>query len=64
MEELRVVKNSQFRSVSCDYYGNGDGEFFVTRQQIGKALEYDNPQKAIDKRVSSYYIVERRMDGK
>lgn len=48
MEELEIVKNSQFGTVICDYYGNGKGEFFMTRQQIGQALEYDNPQKAID----------------
>lgn len=33
MEELRIVKNSQFGSVSCDYYGNGNGEFFMTRHR-------------------------------
>ena len=48
MEELKKVKNSQFGTVICNYYGNGKGEFFMTRQQIGQALEYDNPQKAID----------------
>ena len=48
MEELEKVKNSQFGTVICDYYGNGKGEFFMTRQQIGQALEYENPQKAID----------------
>lgn len=48
MSELEKVKNSQFGTVVCDYYGNGKGEFFMTRQQIGQALEYENPQKAID----------------
>lgn len=42
------MKNSNFGTVICDYYGNGKGEFFMTRQQIGQALEYENPQKAID----------------
>ena len=48
MEELQKVKNSQFGTVLCDYYGNGHGEFFMTRQQIGQALEYANPNKDID----------------
>lgn len=49
MEKLNKVKNSQFGTVVCDYYGNGKGEFFMTRQQIGQALEYDNPMIAIAK---------------
>lgn len=48
MNELEKVKNSQFGMVVCDYYGNGKGEFFMTRQQIGQALEYTNPNKDID----------------
>ncbi len=47
--ELTIVKNSKFDPVSCDFYGNGKGEFFMTRQQIGEALEYDFPKKAIEK---------------
>ena len=47
MEQFEKVKNSQFGTVVCDYYGNGKGEFFMTRQQIGQALEYDNPKDAI-----------------
>ena len=49
MNELTIVKNSHFGTVSCDYYGDGNGEFFMTRQQIGEALEYDNPMIAIAK---------------
>ena len=48
MGDLTIVKNSSFGTVSCDYYGNGNGEFFMTRQQIGQALEYSNPNKDID----------------
>lgn len=48
MNGLVKVKNSQFGSIVCDYYGNNDGEFFMTRRQIGEALEYADPQKAID----------------
>lgn len=48
MNELIKVENSKFWTLTCDFYSNNKGEFFVTRQQIGQALEYDNPQKAID----------------
>lgn len=49
MEKFEVVKNSQFGTIACNYYSNGNGEFFMTRQQIGQALEYDTPRKAIEK---------------
>ncbi len=49
MSKLVKVQNSLFGTVTCDYYGNGKGEFFMTRQQIGQALEYKDPQWAIDK---------------
>lgn len=49
MNELIKVENSKFGTLTCDFYSNNKDEFFVTMQQIGQALEYDNPQKAIDK---------------
>lgn len=47
MTQLTLVKNSQFGTLKCNYYGNAKGQFFMTRQQIGEALEYTNPQEAI-----------------
>lgn len=38
-----------FGAIVCDYYTDGKGEFFMTRQQIGQALGYENPNKEIDK---------------
>lgn len=49
MNELKIVKNTNINGVSCDFYSNETGEFYMTRQQIGQALEYDNPNKQIDK---------------
>ena len=46
---LQLIKSEQFGSVECDFYGNGKNEFFVTRKQIGEALDYSDPQIAIDK---------------
>lgn len=34
--------------MTCDFYKNDSGEFYITRKQIGRALEYSDPQKAID----------------
>lgn len=48
MNNLTLLRESQFGSIVCDYYGDSKGEFYMTRSQIGKALEYSNPQKAID----------------
>lgn len=47
MTQLTLVKNSQFGTLKCNYYGNAKGQFFMTRQQIGEALEYENPEDAI-----------------
>lgn len=49
MNSLVKVRNSQFGSIVCDYYGNNNGEFFMTRQQIGGALGYMDPMIAIAK---------------
>lgn len=54
MTQLTLVKNSQFGTLKCNYYGNAKGQFFMTRQQIGEALEYADPQWAIDKIHKAY----------
>lgn len=73
MEELEKVRNSKFGTVVCDYYGNGKGEFFMTRQQIGQALEYNDPITAITKihnkhkdRLNKFSVVTKLVgtDGK
>lgn len=48
MSNYSVVLQEAVNGVSCDFYGDGLGEFFMTRRQIGKALGYADPQKAID----------------
>lgn len=49
MSNYSVVLQEAVNGVSCDFYGDGLGEFFMTRRQIGEALEYENPQIAISK---------------
>jgi anti-repressor protein len=47
MADLQLVKSEQFGAIQCDFY-QADNNFWMTREQIGAALEYSNPQKAID----------------
>lgn len=48
MSNYSVVLQEAVNGVSCDFYGDGLGEFFMTRRQIGEALGYDDPQKSIE----------------
>ena len=43
---LQILKSETFGTVKCDFYGDGN-QVYMTREQIGTALEYANPQKAI-----------------
>lgn len=47
MSNYSVVLQEAVNGVSCDFYGDGLGEFFMTRRQIGEALGYENPKVAI-----------------
>ena len=49
MNDLTKINEFKFGTMSCEVYQDRHGDFFMTREQIGKALEYANPQKAIDK---------------
>lgn len=47
MKDLTLVKRAPFSSMTVDYYGDGRGNFYMTRDQIGRALGYSNPRAAI-----------------
>lgn len=47
MKDLQIIKSEKFNDLECDFYKDKKGEIFVTRNQIGKALEYPNPSNAI-----------------
>lgn len=49
MSEYSVVLQEAVNGISCDFYSNGLGEFYMTRRQIGEALGYSDSQNAIDK---------------
>lgn len=52
---LQLVKTENFNDMTCDFYSD-ENELWMTRKQIGQALEYDNPRDAI------YRIHERHKD--
>lgn len=51
MKELVLVKQTEFEGAELDCYVDptqqDKGNFWATREQIGRLLEYENPRKAI-----------------
>lgn len=50
---LQLVKTENFNNITCDFYSAED-DIWMTRKQIGEALEYSDPQKAIDNLHNRY----------
>lgn len=49
MNNLKLVETDVFNEITtCDFWSNANNEYLVTREQIGRALGYSNPTKAID----------------
>ncbi|UZQ86007.1 phage antirepressor KilAC domain-containing protein [Thermoclostridium stercorarium] len=48
MNDLTLVKSANFGNVKCDFWMDSNGDIWLTRKQIGQALRYADPQKAID----------------
>lgn len=46
--KLRLVKQGEFLGIKCDFWMDEHDEVYMTRKQMGEALQYANPQKAID----------------
>ena len=49
MSNLKLVTTESFGNISCDFYRNMNDDILLTREQIGSALEYVDPGKAIQK---------------
>lgn len=48
MNNLKLVETDVFNEIAtCDFWGNANNEYLVTREQIGRALGYSNPTNAI-----------------
>lgn len=50
---LEKVREDKFGMVECDFYkDNSSDEIYMTAEQLGKALEYSKPRRAINNLVS------------
>lgn len=49
---MKLVKRAAFGAMTVDYNGDGRGNFYMSREQKGRALGYKNPQKAADNRAA------------
>lgn len=50
MNNLKLMKTEIFENeIPCDFWMSVNGEYFITREQIGTALGYCNPEIAISK---------------
>ena len=47
MNDLVLFRKENFNGVECDFWKDENGEIWMTREQIGKSLEYGNPSDAI-----------------
>jgi len=47
MSNLVLFRKENFNGVECDLWKDENGEVWMTREQIGKSLEYGNPSDAI-----------------
>ena len=44
---MTVITSKSFGALNVDVYQNNKHQYYMTREQIGAALEYNNPNKAI-----------------
>jgi len=56
MKELILIKSDDFGPVKCDFWQDNNNNILMTREQIGRALGYSDPHRAI------YKIHERNKD--
>ncbi|WP_110929732.1 BRO family protein [Paenibacillus bouchesdurhonensis] len=46
--KLRLVKQGEFLGIKCDFWMDEHGEVYMTREQIGRALQYRDPASSIE----------------
>lgn len=49
MNNLTLITTETFNNLPCNFYRNMNDDILLTREQIGQALEYADPSKAIKK---------------
>lgn len=47
MNELTIAKKVSFGALTIDCYMDRDGNAYVTREAIGRALEYPHPRQSM-----------------
>ena len=47
MNELTLAKQAPLGALTIDCYTDGQGNYYVTREQIGQALEISAPQASL-----------------
>jgi prophage antirepressor-like protein len=52
MDKLKLIRSESFGAVMCDFWKNSQGEIMMTGEQLGTALEYADPIKAISNLVA------------
>lgn len=57
--KLKLVKHREFLGTVCDFYVDEKNNIYMSRTQIGYALEYKNPSKGIENVHNRNY---KRMD--
>ena len=45
--KLKLVKQGDFLGIKCDFYRDEQNNIYMSRTQVGYALQYKNPQHAI-----------------
>lgn len=59
--KLKLVKQGEFLGTRCDFYVDEQNNIYMSRTQIGYALQYKNPQDAIKKiHLRHYEKLEQR----
>lgn len=47
MNDLTLFRKEIFNGVECDFWKDENDQIWMTREQIGKSLEYGNPRESI-----------------
>ncbi len=53
--KLRLVKQGDFLGTKCDFYVDEDNNIYMSRTQIGYALEYKDPSNAVKNIHNKYH---------
>ena len=44
---MKLITTEKFGDLNCNFYRNINDDILLTREQIGQALEYANPDSAL-----------------